>query len=149
MSKQPTGRSRGPVPACLEPRDAASPRARHQITSFAADSLALKQQGPCEGQRGGLCIRYITSCCDRIPEKNHLKKKRLTLIHPSRVPAVIVIVGKPQWQKLEAAAYTVPATRKQRMVKDGTQLTIQSRTLAQGNGISLAVMPEDILPLRV
>lgn len=117
MSKQSDGRPRGPVPACLEPREAASPRAGHQITSSAADSLALKKHSSCEGQRGGYCFSYITSACDTIPERNNFRKKRFSLTHPSRVSTVIV--AKSQWQKLEAATYNLPTGRKPRVMNDG------------------------------
>lgn len=40
--------------------------------------------------------------------------------HPLSVQAVIV--GKSQWQKLEAAARTAPTARKQRVMNHGAQI---------------------------
>lgn len=85
--KEQTARrqTKGSCTSLPRAQDAASPRVRPQITSSAADSLALKKQGSRVGPRGGCCISYITSCCDLIPEKSNFRKKGFTLIHPSRV----------------------------------------------------------------
>lgn len=73
VGKEQTARreTKGPCTSLPRAQDAVSLRDGQQITSATSDSLALKRQGSCEGQRGGYCISYTTSC----PERKNLSKQ--------------------------------------------------------------------------